>query len=299
MNKTPESLMGQQRSADGHEMRERSVSCLGTHGFHRMAYTEWGDPDNPDVLLCVHGLTRNGRDFDKLARAMSDRYRVICPDVVGRGRSDWLRDKSAYGFPTYMADMAALVARLDVETVHWVGTSMGGLIGMFLASQPGTPITRMVLNDVGPVVTAVSLQRIGPYVGTAPIFPSLKAAETYIREVSAPFGPLTDEDWQHLTTHAVRQGDDGFSMVYDPAIGETFRAAPMEEDVDLWAVYEAIKCPTLVIRGAESDLLMRDTLLEMAQRGPKAEVVEIAGVGHAPMLLDASQIDVVRRFLLG
>jgi len=298
MNTSPEALSGQNPATDAGRMRERSVSCLGSHGFHRMAYTEWGDPDNPEVLVCVHGLTRNGRDFDDLALAMSDRYRVVCPDVVGRGRSDWLRNKTGYGFPTYLADMAALIARLDVETVHWVGTSMGGLIGMLLASQPGTPITRMVLNDVGPVVTAVSLQRIGPYVGTAPVFPSLDAAEAYIREVSAPFGPLTDDQWKHLTKHAVRQGDKGFAMVYDPAIGDAFRAAPMDEDVDLWGVYEAISCPTLVIRGAESDLLMRETLMEMSRRGPRAEVVEIAGVGHAPMLLDDSQIGVVRRFLL-
>ena len=280
-------------------MRERSVSCLGSGGFHRMAYTEWGDPGNPDVLVCVHGLTRNGRDFDDLARAMSDRYRVVCPDVVGRGRSDWLRDKMGYGFPTYLADMAALIARLDVETVHWVGTSMGGLIGMLLASQPGTPIARMVLNDVGPIVTAVSLQRIGPYVGTAPVFASLDAAEAYIREVSAPFGPLTDEQWKHLTKYAVRPEGKGFAMVYDPAIGDAFRAAPADDDVDLWGVYDAIRCPTLAIRGAESDLLMRDTLMEMSRRGPHAEVVEIAGVGHAPMLLDEGQIGIVRRFLLG
>lgn len=299
MNRSPGSITGQNSNPAAGEMRERSLSCLGSCGFHRMAYTEWGDPQNPEVLVCVHGLTRNGRDFDDLARSMSDRYRVVCPDVVGRGRSEWLRNKAAYGFPTYMADMAALIARLDVEKVHWVGTSMGGLIGMLLASQPGTPISRMVLNDVGPVVTAVSLQRIGPYVGTAPKFASLEAAEAYIREVSAPFGPLTDDQWQHLTRHAVRQGEDGFAMVYDPAIGDAFRAAPMDEDVDLWGVYDAIACPTLVIRGAESDLLMRETLMEMSRRGPRAEVAEIAGVGHAPMLLDESQIGIVRRFLLG
>lgn len=280
--------------------RQASVQCMGPHGLHRMAYTEWGDPDNPRVLVCVHGLTRNGRDFDDLARALADDYRVVCPDVVGRGRSDWLQVKADYGFPVYVNDMVTLIARLDVEQLHWVGTSMGGIIGMLLASQPGTPITRLVLNDVGPVITSVSLQRIAQYVGRAPVFPTLEAAEAWIREVGASFGALTDAQWRHLTVHSVRPvdgGQGGLAMVYDPGLGDVFRAQPILEDIDLWPVYEAVRCPTLALRGAESDLLPADTLAAMAVRGPCARTVEFAGVGHAPMLMDAAQIEVVRSFL--
>ncbi|MDD2873844.1 MAG: alpha/beta hydrolase [Azoarcus sp.] len=279
-------------------LREGTVQCIGPHGLHRMAYTEWGDRDNPRVLTCAHGLTRNGRDFDDLAIALSDEYRVICPDVVGRGRSDWLGVKSDYGFPLYVSDMITLIARLNVETVHWVGTSMGGIIGMLIASLPHSPISRLVLNDVGPVITAVSLRRIGPYVGTAPVFPSMEAAEAYVREVSAPSGPLTDAQWRHLTQYTVRPVAEGFAMVYDPGIGEALRQIPIVMDVDMWDTYDRVSCPTLALRGAESDLLERETLEAMAVRGPKAKIVEFAGVGHAPVLMDPAQISVVHDFLL-
>jgi len=280
-------------------MRQRSVQCLGPHGLHRMAYTEWGDAANPRVLICVHGLTRNGRDFDFLAQALSDRYRVVCPDVVGRGSSDRLRVADDYQLPVYTSDMVTLIARLDVEQVHWVGTSMGGLIGMALAAQEATPITRLVLNDVGPVITASSIKRIGQYVGTAPSFASIEQAEAYIRFVAATFGALTDEQWRHLTVHAVRAAPGGgYEMAYDPAIGEPFRKMMGDEDVSLWPVYDAIRVPTLLLRGAQSDLLLHDTALEMARRGPQARLVEVANVGHAPMLMDDFQIGAVREFLL-
>lgn len=281
------------------EFREKSVQCLGAHGLHRMAYVEWGDPDNPRVLVCVHGLTRNGRDFDDLAREMSRDYRVICPDVAGRGRSDWLKVPADYGFPSYLADMAALIARLDVETVHWVGTSMGGLIGMLLAAQPDTPITRMVLNDVGPLITAESLKRIGEYVGKAPLFASLEEAEKYLRLINASFGKLTDPQWRHLTETSVRPRPDGqWEMRYDPAIGEPFRQSFVFADVDLWPIYDAVKCPTLLVRGAESDLLKAATAEAMTARGPKARLAAVPGVGHAPMFSDSFQIGLVRDFLL-
>ena len=280
------------------EPRLRSVQCIGAHGLHRIAYTEWGDPDNPRVLVCVHGLTRNGRDFDDLARAMARHYRVVCPDVAGRGRSAWLAVKDDYQLPTYVADMITLIARLNVDSVHWVGTSMGGLIGMLIASMPDNPIRRLVLNDVGPVVTAASLQRIGEYVGRAPLFPGYEAAERYIREISAPFGHLSDAQWRHLTETSVKEVDGGWAMRYDPGIGDPFRKSPVLADVSLWPVYEAIGCPTLVVRGAESDLLLHETAAQMAARGPQARLVEVPGVGHAPTLMDDAQIAPVRDFLL-
>jgi pimeloyl-ACP methyl ester carboxylesterase len=283
------------------EMRQRTVQCLNPAGLHDMAYVEWGAPANPDVLVCVHGLTRCGRDFDFLAAALCDRYRVICPDVVGRGRSDWLPDKSHYVMPQYCADMVTLLARADAGRVHWLGTSMGGIIGMALAAMPKTPISRLVLNDVGPVITAISIARIGQALGQAPRFKSIEEAEAYVRLVSAPFGKLTDAQWRHLTVHTQRAtADGGFEMAYDPGIAEPYRGEMGEgKDVELWPLYDAIRCPTLVLRGAESDLLTAATAQQMAGRGPKAKVVEIPDVGHAPMLMDPSQIAIVREFLIG
>lgn len=275
------------------------VRCANPKGLHRMAYAEWGEPDNPRVLVCVHGLTRVGRDFDFLAQRLSQHYRVVCPDVVGRGRSDWLPDAAGYGVPQYVGDMVTLIARLGVEQVHWFGTSMGGLIGMALAALPQTPITRMVLNDVGPVVTAVSLRRIAEYVGKAPKFASLDEAERYVRVVSAPFGPLTDAQWRHLTVHVTRPtAEGGFEMGYDPDIGKPLAAMQFLGDIELWNLYDAIRCPTLCVRGAESDLLTHDTLMQMGERGPKARTLEIPGVGHAPMFMDIAQTAPVEQFLL-
>ncbi len=284
-------------------MREARVKCLSAAGFHHMAYVEWGDAANPRVLVCVHGLTRCGRDFDFLARAMADDYRVVCPDVVGRGRSDWLRNKSLYDLPQYCADITTLLARLNADTVHWVGTSMGGLIGMALACQPESPIERLVLNDVGPVLSSVSLVRIGDYLGNAPRFDSLAQAEAFVRLVSVPFGSLSDAQWRHLTMHATRIADDGkVEFAYDPGIALHYRemlAASAGADIELWSLYDAISCPTLLLRGATSDLLTHDAALQMSARGPRPRLVEVSGVGHAPMLMDDTQVAPVRDFLLG
>ena len=278
-------------------LRRWDVRCLSKAGVHRMSCVEWGDSANPRVLICVHGLTRNARDFDDLAQALSAHYRVICPDVVGRGESDWLVEKLGYQIPQYAADIFAMLKHLGIKEVDWVGTSMGGLIGMGLASQPGSPIRRMVLNDVGPVITGVSLQRIGEYVGHAPDFPTLDAAEQFIRAVSAGFGKLSDAQWRHLTRYSIKQEGGVWKMRYDPGIGDAFRAGPIG-DVAIWPIYDAIKCPVLVIRGAESDLLLPETVAEMTRRGPRAQSVEIPDTGHAPMLMEPAQIDIVKRFLL-
>ncbi len=284
------------------EMREGKVKCLSAAGFHHMAYVEWGDATNPRVLVCVHGLSRCSRDFDFLAQAMAADYRVVCPDVVGRGRSDWLRDKSLYAVAQYCADMTTLLAKLGAETVDWVGTSMGGLIGMALASQPETPIRRLVLNDVGPVITGASLERIGTYLGAAPRFDGIEQAEAFVRFVSASFGNFDDAQWRHLTVHVTRVAADGkVEFAYDPGIAQPFKemqAATGGKDVELWPLYDGIACPTLLLRGVASDLLTHEAALEMGRRGPRARLVEVPGVGHAPMLMDAGQVAPVREFLL-
>jgi pimeloyl-ACP methyl ester carboxylesterase len=279
--------------------RQRKVQCITPSGLHDLAYTEWGDPANGKVLVCVHGLSRCSRDFDSLAQALSGDYRVVCPDVPGRGLSGWLKNPMEYQVQTYVADMVTLLARLNADSVHWVGTSMGGLIGMTLASLPDTPVKKLVLNDVGPVLTAVSLARIGDYLGKAPKFPDFESAVKYVRAVSATFGAHSDAQWAFLTEHVVRrEPDGGYRMHYDPAIAVPFNAAKHDKDVELWPYYDAIHCPTLVIRGALSDLLRRETLEQMAGRGPRAKTVEIAEVGHAPTLMHADQIAIVRDFLL-
>lgn len=281
------------------KFKEKSVQCLSPSGLHRMAYTEWGDPHNPRVLVCVHGLTRNGRDFDALAEALSGHYRVVCPDVVGRGQSARLRDPAGYEVPQYVADMVTLIARLGVERVDWVGTSMGGLIGMALAAQEGSPVNRLVLNDVGPVITVEALQRIASYVGLDPTWNTFEEALAYVKAVSAPFGALSEAQWWQLTESSVaRRADGRWGFRYDPQIATPFKAAFVDQDIDLWPMYERVACPTLAIRGAESDLLARATWQQMGERGPRARLAEIPGVGHAPMFLDDGQISVVRDFLL-
>jgi len=279
--------------------RRGTVQC-GTSGApRRMAYLDWGERTGK-TLICVHGLTRCARDFDFLAPEMARRgYRVICPDVAGRGDSDWLKNPMEYVVPTYVSDMMALIARLKLESAHWVGTSLGGLIGMGVVALPGSPIERLVLNDVGPVLTAVSLQRLAQYVGKWPPLPDIEAAEQYVRANSISFGPHTDSEWRFLTEHVVRRNADGsLRMHYDPAIAVAFNATLPSTDVQLWNFYDAIRCPTLVLRGEQSDLLTRDTAARMAGRGPRARVVEIPGVGHAPTLIHADQIAIVRDFLL-
>lgn len=279
-----------------------SVQCLSPAGLHRMAYAEWGDPDNRRVLVCVHGLTRLGRDFDRLARAMADRYRVVCPDVVGRGRSDWLREPMHYGVPQYVADMVTLLARLNATTVHWVGTSMGGLIGIALAGLEHSPVARLVINDVGPRLDAAAIARIGAYVGAPVRFASVDEAIDYVMKVAAPFGLRTREEWREITEPALRADGDGWVLHYDPRIAEPFKAVTPQSaaagEAMMWKLYDAIACPTLLTRGAESDLLTRETAEEMTRRGPRARLVEFPGVGHAPMFLHDDQIAVVREFLL-
>lgn len=280
------------------EVRTRSLACLSKGGFHQVSYRESGPPD-PVPVLCIHGLARNARDFDALAGVLAAAgRRVIAVDVVGRGDSGRLRDPLDYGYPQYLADTAALIARLDCRTVDIVGTSMGGLIGMMLAAQPGTPLRRLVMNDVGPFIPKAALERILDYVGKDPRFADLGEAEAYHRRIYNGFGDLSDAQWRHLTETSLRREGEGWRLHYDPRIAEPLRAsAPV--DVDLWALWDRIACPVLSLRGARSDLLLAETAREMTGRGPRAEVVEVPGCGHAPALLEPAQTHAIRDWLAG
>ncbi len=281
------------------------MPVLSPGGFVRLAWAEWGPEAAGRVVVCVHGLTRNARDFDVLAQDLAGLgWRVVSVDVPGRGRSEWLRRPEDYAYPFYAAALAALIGRLGVEQVDWVGTSMGGLIGMMLAAQPASPIRRLVLNDIGAFIPQASLERIAQYVGRDPLFGSVDEVETYLRQVNAPFGPLSDAQWRHLASHSALRAEDGrWRLHYDPAIGKAFANAPID-DVALWPAWEPIACPVLILRGGESDLLSRETAAEMTRRGVAAQagkvrVHEIAGVGHAPALMALDQIALVREFLGG
>lgn len=281
---------------------------------HRMAYWEWnrtGNPRHPHVVVCVHGLTRQGRDFDVLARRLSAHARVICPDVVGRGRSDWLADAAGYQVPVYAADMLALLAQLHaqapISTLDWVGTSMGGLIGMAISGQPGlplpAPVRRLVLNDVGPVLEWAALRRIGSYVGQPVHFKSQQQAADALWAISSSFGPHTPAQWLELSRPMLRaDGQGGFTLHYDPAIAVPFRSLTEEGaqagEAALWRLYDQITAQVLLLRGAQSDLLSPATAQAMARRGPRAQLVEFAGVGHAPTLVAEDQVLAVADFLL-
>jgi pimeloyl-ACP methyl ester carboxylesterase len=283
--------------------RLRELPVFGPRGFYRLAYTEWGPANAQRTVLCVHGVSRNGRDFDFLARALAERgMRVVAPDLPGRGSSDWLPSSLHYTDAEYTSAMAALVGRLDVTEIDWVGTSLGGYIGMLLAAQPGTPIRRLVLNDFGARVAATALRRIGAYLNTRWRFDNMDEVEAHLRQIHAPFGKLTDAQWQHLVAHSAVATDDGkLRFHYDPAIGARF-AIPLWADLILWSTWEMIACPVLILRGAESDLLSSRTAQEMTRRGIAAsrgqvELVEIAGSGHAPSLLMENQIRLIVDFL--
>jgi len=280
-------------------MKARNLPVLGPRGFLNIAYWEWEGPAGAPTVLCVHGLTRNGRDFDFLAEALSSRFRVVCPDMPGRGRSDWLEDAGSYAFPFYLSVLGALYARLDVPAVHWVGTSMGGLLGILFAALPKSPVRRLVLNDVGPVLPKQGLERIGQSVGRDPGFSNRQELEAYLRDVHAAFGPLSEAQWRHLAEHSGRTRSDGrLGLAYDPKIGAAFTNpdAPLQ-DIDFWPFYDQIRCPTLVVRGGQSDVLRASDAAAMSERGPRARLVEFSGIGHAPALMADDQITAVRDFL--
>jgi pimeloyl-ACP methyl ester carboxylesterase len=315
---------------------------MSTAGVHRMAYWEWGDPSLSRVLLCLHGLTRTGRDFDVLAQRLSSCYRVVCPDLVGRGQSDWLTNSAFYTVPQYMADLVTLIARLAPKTLHWVGTSLGGLVGMgvggacaqaatgrhagqaLIANQPIAPkqqgglstgrfdrllppegglrLDKLVLNDVGPHLPWAALERISHYTAEPAQFASLAEAAAYVRTTAASFGMHSDAEWDDLTRHVYRREGQHWVKHYDLGIAVPFAqhspAVMAAGEQQLWQAFEALTCPVLVLRGAQSDLLTAATVQDMLRRQPRARVLELPGVGHAPTLMHHNQIEPVVRFLL-
>jgi pimeloyl-ACP methyl ester carboxylesterase len=303
------------------EPRLDYVMCASPAGAHRMAYWEWGDPDCDQVLLCVHGLTRTGRDFDDLARRLSSHYRVICPDVAGRGKSDWLINAGCYVIPQYVADMLTLIARLGSQRLDWVGTSMGGLIALALAGtltmsevlRPdrgpnglppdlGLRLGKIVLNDIGPSLNFSGLARIAGYVGMPVYLDSFEQAVEYVRSVSAGFGEHDQAGWEQLARHVFTEQNGKWVKHYDLRLAEPFALQDEEtmraSESMLWKAYEDIDTPVLVMRGAQSDLLTADTAREMLERNPNAVLHEVPKVGHAPMLNTTEQIASVERFLL-
>ena len=278
--------------------REDVLLGLSPSGFHELAFIDWGPLEDKRPIICIHGLTRQGRDFDYLAKRLVDQgRRVICPDLPGRGRSGRLADPDDYALPQYCADMNALIARLGVSEVDWVGTSLGGLIGIIMAGFSGSIVRKLVVNDIGPFVSSTGLHRIGQYIGTMPsTFPSIEQAEKYFRTVLAPYGKLADEHWRHLAHHSVRMDGNGYAMLCDPAIAKAFRS-PWFQPLNLWKYWEAIKVPILVLHGARSDLLSDDLTLEMRKRNPMANIFRFDECGHVPPLMEAAQIKVVTEFL--
>jgi pimeloyl-ACP methyl ester carboxylesterase len=278
-------------------MEIRRIQVAGPDADYGLSYADWGRPDAARTIVCVHGLTRNGRDFDHLATVLQDHARVICPDMVGRGLSDPLRDPEQYALPTYVAHMLQLLEQLELRQVDWVGTSMGGLIGMGVAAA-GATIRRLVLNDIGPFIPKAALARINTHLGLSLSFASLEALEAHLREIHAGFGPLSDAEWRHLAEHSASRREDGtFRLSYDQRLAEPMKRGPLA-DIDLWPVWDQIRCPVLVLRGTQSELLLAATAEEMTRRGAGAEVVEIDGTGHAPALMAKDQIAIVRDWLL-
>lgn len=276
------------------------LSCPNGQGLHEISYTQWGDPNNPRVLLCLHGLTRNGRDFDVLAAQMATDYRVICPDMAGRGKSDWLSDPSDYHYPLYVADTLTLLSYLGAQQVDVIGTSMGGLIGMSLAAQYPTYVRRLVLNDIGAVVLRRGLLRIGRYLSQPPLhFATLDEVEQHLRLIHGQFGALTDAQWQHMTQHGARSASEGgYYLAYDPAIAVTFLEHLNDHDISLWYIWDRVRCLTLVLHGEHSDLLSREVIDQMRIGHVGLQTVTFAEIGHAPALMDETQIEIIRIWLL-
>jgi pimeloyl-ACP methyl ester carboxylesterase len=277
--------------------RQATIRSIGRHGFHNIAYLDWGDTGAADVAFCVHGLSRNSHDFDPLARVLAARRRVVCPDLVGRGRSDWLHDPTDYNMLQYNLDLTVLAARIGAERFDWIGTSLGGLMGIALAGMPNSPIRRLVINDIAPEIPVPALRRLARYLGADRRFTDLKALELYLRETLASFAPMTDADWRRMAETSSSATDGGFRLAYDPRIARNFRHYWLLIHANLWHYWDSIDCPVLILRGTDSDFLTPNLLERMLRRLPHAEVIEFQGVGHTPTLNAPDQIDPVDAWL--
>lgn len=278
------------------------VECSSPAGPHRMAYYSWGDPRNPSVLYCVHGLSRRGSDFRVMAEALCDHHYVVCPDIVGRGGSDYLSNPMFYTVPQYVSDMLSLSSKLGVQSVNWFGTSMGGLIGMVYAAMPGHLVKRLILNDVGPRIEVAALIRLASYVGKPFSYTNRHIALDKLNSICAPFGKHSESEWELLNGPMLVQKNDQWILHYDPAISVPFSAVTpaiaKAGELAMWQGFDSIDGPILIVRGAESDLLSRETVAEMCERNPHAKSIEIANVGHAPAFIQAEQLDIARQFFL-
>jgi pimeloyl-ACP methyl ester carboxylesterase len=273
------------------------VRSLGRHGFHRVAYREWGHASQ-ETVMCVHGLTRNNRDFDPLAAALSTRFHVVCPDLVGRGASDWLTDPSDYHLAQYNIDLTVLCARFGLEQVDWVGTSLGALCGMSLAGIENSPIRRLVVNDIAPDVPMAAIRRVSRYLSVRYRFQNLEEVEAHLRETYEGFGPMADADWRRMArTSAVTAEDGGLRLRFDPEVGRNFRNYWLLTHFHLWKFWDRIRCPILILRGTNSDFLTDPLLEQMVRRQPEAKVIEFNGIGHVPTLNVPEQIDPVVAWL--
>ncbi len=290
------------------QLRRGSVQCFSPDGIHTMAYKDWGDPANPNVLLCVHGHVRISDDFDVLAEELSSQFRVICPDVVGRGKSSYLRNPQYYQISQYVRDMVTLLARVNAENVAFLGTSMGGLIGIELAALQDSPVHKLIINDIGPLLATTAINRVRQYIGQPKRFSTLEEGIEFVRTTTATFGQHTEAEWHKLCTDVLRQDKDGawiwhYDVKLVMMIISSFQGINPElahaTQLLMWASYDAIHCPTLLLRGTSSDMLPASMALDMTRRGPKAQLVEFANVGHAPTLVHADQINVVKAFLNG
>lgn len=273
-----------------------SFLTLTPQGFHKLSYIEWGNSAHEEAVVCVHALSRNCHDFDYLAHALEKDYRIVCPDLLGSGASDYLGNPEIYTFSQYLNAMVNLLARLGVQKVHWVGTCLGGILGMMLAAQPGSPIKSLILNDVGMIVPSLPLQRILTFASNDNKFLSFHDAKKYFQSVLAPLGITDPDHWDHLTQHGILRDDKGdFRLAYDPAIARTLSQSP--SNLHLEAYWQAIKCPTLVLRGEDSDFLEPEIITKMKYSQPHAEFITIPGCGHSPSLMAPSQIQIVKDWL--
>ncbi len=288
-------------------MKNKDFLGISAEGFHRIVYSEWGKPDaNRPTIICTHGLLRNRHDFDALANYLSlhDRH-VFCPDFVGRGDSDWFGQSQHYNIEQYMTDMAVLIAKTSANKVDWLGTSIGGLVGMMMAALPNSPIRRLVLNDVGPQVPIHGLRRLAKYAFSPQEFTTKDAAKQYFKTIYADFGNLQAQQWDDFTEYSIRQLPSGnYAPNYDPHIShhKSFPQLLLDLmhhphkslegivfDIDLWSVWNKIKCPILIIHGHHSDILLPEHIIKMRETHPDTTLIEINDAGHAPALLQQEE----------